>query len=320
MAKKSVWLSVGGLGGLALVYLAGPRVAVDTTLRPIDLPTDLDAYLRQAEARRTDIVPGAEKTIIWAGEPGRKTPFSVVYLHGFSATRQETAPLADEVAAALGANLYYARLTGHGRSSAALAEATVNDWLNDAHEALAIGRRLGERVILIGMSTGGTAAAWLAAQPANDDLHALVLLAPNFAPQGRQTAVLTWPWAEHIARRLIGPVRHAEPTGDDRDRYWTNDYPVKALLPMMGLVKLARRAPLERAAAPLLVIYDPQDQVVDPRYTDEAFARYGGRKERFLVSAAPPRHHVLAGDIVSPQSTAVVRQAILDFLATLPAP
>jgi hypothetical protein len=37
-------------------------------------------------------VPGAEKKIIWAGEAAQKTPLSIVYLHGFSATRQERAP------------------------------------------------------------------------------------------------------------------------------------------------------------------------------------------------------------------------------------
>ncbi|MCA9929941.1 MAG: hypothetical protein KC419_15765, partial [Anaerolineales bacterium] len=65
---------------LVIVFLAGPRVAVDTSLRPVTLPADLDAYLAEQEARYNDITPGAEKTIIWAGEPGQKTPLSIIYL------------------------------------------------------------------------------------------------------------------------------------------------------------------------------------------------------------------------------------------------
>ncbi|MDD4273595.1 MAG: hypothetical protein PHG14_07705 [Desulfobacter postgatei] len=38
-----------------------------------------------------------------------------VYIHGFSATRKETAPLSDLVAKTLNANLFYTRLSGHGR-------------------------------------------------------------------------------------------------------------------------------------------------------------------------------------------------------------
>ena len=141
---------------LGIVFYAGPRVEVDTTLQPINLPQDLEGYLRESEAKFSDIVPGTEKTIIWASEPGQKTPLSIRYLHGFSATRQEVAPLSDNLAAKLGANLYYPRVTGHGRSEAAMAETTVNDWINDSHEALLMAQEVGEKVIVIGEDVAGT--------------------------------------------------------------------------------------------------------------------------------------------------------------------
>jgi len=123
---KTVLLVLLGLVFLLLVvFLLGPRVAIETNLQPVSLPDDLDAYLASSEAAYDDIVPGTEKKIIWAGEAGEKTPLSIVYLHGFSATRQETAPLAEELAAELGANLYYDHFTGHGRSGEALAGAAV---------------------------------------------------------------------------------------------------------------------------------------------------------------------------------------------------
>ena len=265
-------------------------------------------------------MPGAEKTIIWAGEPGQKTPLSVIYLHGFSATRQEIAPLPEELAAELGANLYYDRFTGHGRTGEALAEASVNDWLNDAHEALEIGRRLGEEVIVIGTSTGGTAAAWLAAQPGTEDVRTFALISPNFAPQNRSSEILTWFWGEQIAKMIIGPERSWEPSNELEARYWTESYPTEALLPMMAMVKLARGADLESASSPLLVIYSPDDQTVSHEFTDEAFDRYGApSKETYIVKdSQDPSNHVIAGDIVSPNTTAEVRQAILSFIESLP--
>ena len=60
-----------------------------------------------------------------------QTQWAVVYIHGFSASRMETAPLADTIATALGANLFYARLAGHGRGGAAMGEPSVQDWLAD---------------------------------------------------------------------------------------------------------------------------------------------------------------------------------------------
>ena len=145
---------------LAIVFLSGPRLDTSVQLETPYLPESLDAYLRDSEARFSDITPGAEKTIIWAGEAETKTEYVVVYLHGFSATRQETAPVAQLIGAALGANVYSTRFTGHGRDGKAMLEGSLNRWLNDTHEAMAIARRLGEKIILLGVSTGGTAAVW----------------------------------------------------------------------------------------------------------------------------------------------------------------
>ena len=121
---------IAALFGITLILLitlffVGPTAKIDTHLKLLTLPNDLDHYLIQTEARFSDIVPGAEKTIIWAHAAKTKTPWSIVYLHGYSATRQETAPLSDQIAAQLGANLFCTRLTGHGRSEAAMAEPTI---------------------------------------------------------------------------------------------------------------------------------------------------------------------------------------------------
>jgi alpha-beta hydrolase superfamily lysophospholipase len=146
------------LAALSAVFFAGPQVALSTQLRSLQLPADLDQYLAASEARYPDITANTEKIIIWAYPDKRKTALSVIYPQGFSATRQETAPLSDEIAKQLGANLFYTRLTGHGRSGAAMAEASVNDWLNDSQEALQIGAQLGEHVVVIATSTGATLA------------------------------------------------------------------------------------------------------------------------------------------------------------------
>ena len=83
----------------------------------------------------------------------------------------------------MNANIFYTRLTGHGRSNAAMAEATVNDWANDAVEALEIGKQLGERVMIVGTSTGATLAAWLATYDQSNDILAHVWISPNFGPK-----------------------------------------------------------------------------------------------------------------------------------------
>lgn len=301
---------------LLLTFFAGPREPVDTQLQPPALPADLDAYLAREEARFPDIVPGAEKTIVWAHADHRRTPLAVVYLHGFSATRQETAPLSDDLARRLGANLFYTRLSGHGRSEAAMAEATAGDWLRDAREALAIGRRLGERVLLVGTSTGGTLATWLAGEPGSEALAACVLISPNFAPHDPASTVLSWPWARQFVPLVLGTEYQWTPRNAEQARYWSHRYPSTALLPMMALVRYVEARPLEQIRLPLLVIYSPGDQVVDPQRTEQAFARFGSPYKQLIArpESQDPAHHVLAGRILAPDDTPAIEAQILQFL------
>ena len=154
-----VLLIVVAAGGL---WLFGPREPVDLTVRfdPASIGRDPDTYLASEEADIPNLRPQSAKEIVWAYPASRaKTPLAIVYIHGFSADKAETRPLADEVAKALHANLFYTRLSGHGRDGAAMEQVSVNDWVNDLAEATAIGRQLGSRVIVIGSSTGGTLAA-----------------------------------------------------------------------------------------------------------------------------------------------------------------
>lgn len=317
--RRALTLGTAAAGALAAAVALGPRATVTPRLAPTAVPADparLDSFLAAAEADVPALRPGTEKTIVWAGAPGQPTDVAVVYLHGFSATRQETAPLADSVAARLGANLYYARLAGHGQDAEALGRATANDWLADAHEALGIGRRLGRRVVLIGTSTGGTLATWLAVQDTLAAPAALVLISPNFAPKDPNAGLLLWPWGRLIARAAVGPYRAWRPHNPAQARYWTTRYRTEALLSMMGLVDLVARADLGALRTPVLVLYDPADRVVDAEATEARFAGMGAPHKRLVrvVGTGDPSHHVLAGAVLSPQTTPALTDTIVAFV------
>jgi esterase/lipase len=299
-----------------VAFLAGPRVEIETTIHPVSLPTDLEKYLANKEAAFHDILPGTEKTIIWAGQAGVKTSLSVVYLHGFSASRQETAPLSDIVAKTLGANLFYTRFTGHGRGGDAMLDGSVNAWLNDTYEAMEIGRRLGEKVIVIGVSTGSTAATWLAAQPFVKDAAAFVLISPNYGPADPKSNLLLWPWGGRLAELTIGPERSWKPQNAQHGAYWTHRYPTRAVLPMMGLVHLTRSLDLASVTTPVLVIYSPDDKVLNVSAIETMFANFGTARKRLIPyrDAEDPGQHVLAGAILSPNSTETIAEIIVDFI------
>ncbi len=85
--KTSLSLTALLIAVLVGVFSIGPVPPVEPALTESALPDDLDQYLRESEARFSDITPGAEKTIIWAHPDKRRTDLAIIYLHGYSATR-----------------------------------------------------------------------------------------------------------------------------------------------------------------------------------------------------------------------------------------
>lgn len=201
-----------------------------------------------------------------------------------------------------------------------MAAATAGDWIDDTAEALAIGRAIGERVVVIATSTGATLAAWAASRPElSEDLAALVLIAPNFRVQGTGSELLSGPWGGQLARLLLGAERGFQPRNDLQAHLWTSSYPTEAILPMAAMVALANRTPLEQVDAPALFVFSDEDRVVDARATRAVIARWGGATETAVVTEADdPNRHVIAGDAFSPSTTRALSDRVVTWLrATL---
>lgn len=314
-----------GLVVSGTAFWLGPRNTAEADAAPVpELPAAASAlpeHLARLEARYTNILPGTEKTVRFFRGSSERSAWAVVYLHGFSATRQETAPLVDLVAGALGAHNFETRLAGHGQDGDALAGASVAAWKADALEALAIGRLLGERVLVIGVSTGAGLAAWLAQQPQAQRDTAWVLISPNFGLRDRTSEIINWPWGRDIARLVAGPEHSFEPRNAEHARYWTTRYPVEALYPLMGSVHLARALPLEQWQSPVLMLLAPEDRVIDPEAARAAYARIGAKEKRLVevTDSTDALQHVITGRILSPGNTERVAGLIADWAASLPA-
>jgi esterase/lipase len=323
--RRIIAAAITLLAAAAILLATGPRVEIDTTIRFDEraIGDDPQAWLAAGESRFGDIRAGLGKEIVWA-DPGTraKTPLALVYLHGFTASKGEVRPLPDLVASALGANLYYARLVGHGRSPEAMAEATVNGWINDLAEALAIGRRIGERVIVMATSTGGTIAAWGAAQPGlMRDVAGLILISPNFEIRASGMNLLLLPWGETLARLVVGKERVNEPDSELERHLWTWRHPVEALLPLAAMVKLAREADYSRTTIPALFVFSDRDQVVNPQATRRIAANWVAPHRLLPVEdATDPSMHVLAGDARSPATTERLAREVTEWIRQLPAP
>lgn len=310
---------------IALALLAGilwllPREQVQRGAPVAADLSDPDAVLAAREAAFDDITPGAEARIVWADAPGVRSDWVVVYLHGFSATNAEIRPVPERVAEALGANLILTRLTGHGRDGAAMATARAGDWVDDAALAMAIARNIGDRVVIIGTSTGATLASYVSLEPdIAEGLELLVAISPNYRTVNPAGRLLEWPFVRHWAPLVAGETRSFVPLNDQHGRFWTTRYPTAAAVSMGTLLRETRARDYGAVDLPMLVLYSPLDRVVSAEATLDFANRWGGGVALVPLTlpdaGADPFNHVIAGDILSPAMTGTVTDFIVDWVA-----
>ncbi|MCF3973920.1 alpha/beta hydrolase [Paracoccus salsus] len=301
---------------MAALILLGPREPADMHTVEADLPEDLSGWLADRERHIDDRAAGR---IEWAGEPGQRTELALVYLHGFSGSPAELRPLPQQVAQALGANLYSARLTGHGLDGAAMARARLSDWWGDTVDAVAVADRLGDRVILLGLSTGATLAAIAALDPKlGPQIDGLVLISPNFKVNHRWAWVLDLPFARPVIEALWHGDRCFEPLNEAHEQGWTSCYAIVSTLPMAAAVRHARGLNYGTARQPAFFIWSWKDRVVVPRATQRVADRWGGPVTRLNVDPGPrddPSAHVIGGDALSPDLSVVLVDRIVQWIA-----
>ncbi len=315
-------LAVIALGGAFWVFGPYEEVNLSPTFEPRKFGEGVQVYFESTESGFKDITSGVAKRVIWQdGFKEQRSPYSVVYLHGFSATSEEIRPVPDRVAAALGANLVFTRLRGHGRGSDPMIEATASDWMQDAAEALAAGRAVGEQVVVIATSTGATLAAAAALNPEmSKDVAAAVFVSPNFGLNDPFAWILTLPAARHWAPLLMGGERVTSGENPEKDKYWTTRYSWGALAPLAALVQDVEELDFSQVTVPALFRLSDEDRVVRPDLGHEVAGRWGATALVQVVKMGPqddPAAHVITGDIMSPGQTDETVRNILNWLETL---
>lgn len=226
---------------LTLVYWLGPTPEfenVSAEITPLDIPiTKLDSTIAAAESLFPKIKPNNESRIIWS-DSVRKTPFSMVYLHGFSAGVMESNPVHIRLAKKYGCNLYLARLSQHGLDDTeSFKDLTPISLMNTAKEAIAVGQLIGEKVILISCSTGGTLSIYLTANNP-EIIAAQILYSPNTAIDDPAASLLNKPWGAQLTQAVIGPYKEGDAKwrGTPVETYWTLKYRSEGLIALQELL------------------------------------------------------------------------------------
>ncbi|MBL6846742.1 MAG: alpha/beta hydrolase, partial [Alphaproteobacteria bacterium] len=240
------------------------------------LGIDLDKYLKNNEKNIPNIKQGVEKRIIWSGKKNKKTPISIIYIHGFSASSEEARPLPDMLANELKSNIFYTRLTGHGRDKDAMGKSSIKEWVKDLHEAIEIGTRIGNQIIIMSTSTGGTLSSIAAIESTlSKNILGFIFVSPNFGINHKLASLITWPLSEYWLSLIIGKTTESKARNDLNAKYWTLAYPTDALIPMAKLVKKIKKQDFTKVKIPALFYFSLDDKVVKADETQKFIQKWG---------------------------------------------
>jgi esterase/lipase len=322
MSRRTRYFSLV-LFALIVGYLLGPvpkAPRFETSLP--DVPQEPEALIEFVAANEAQhkLKPDNEARIIWADSSMNKTPYSVVYLHGFSASQEEGDPVHVNFAKKFGCNLYLARLADHGvDTTEQLLYFTGDRFWESSKEALQIAKAIGEKVIVMGTSTGGTMALMLAAE-FPDDVFAIINMSPNIGINDPAAFVTNNHWGLQLSRLVAGGDYYGtEYDTAARNQYWNTKYRVESIPQLQEILEARMNEDtFERVTCPTLTLYyykdeDHQDPTVKVSKILEMHEQLATPADMKVKVAIPNAgSHVLGSPLASADVPAV-EKACFDF-------
>lgn len=119
---------------------------------------NINDYIDYKEFLTDHIIPEKRKEIYWYNQNQSATDYVIYFLHGFNSDKTEGKTFSIKLAQKINANILFARLTGNGVYNKDTSFNTLNfyDHLRDVHDDLILLSLLGNKIILMGSSTGCT--------------------------------------------------------------------------------------------------------------------------------------------------------------------
>ncbi|MEY2995357.1 MAG: hypothetical protein RLZZ39_182 [Actinomycetota bacterium] len=232
---------------------------------------------------QSPVLPGAEP---WSHLGS--SAHGALCIHGFTGNPSSMRGVAEAFAEA-GYHVELPRLPGHGTH---VSDMLGTRWEHWSAEVDAAYRRLAERcdrVVVAGLSMGGSLTLWTALQ--HPEVAGIVCVNPAAQPQAPEVV-------EMVEGMIAEGVDVMPGIGSDiaDPDVVENSYPETPLRALMSLVKDGVTPMVPRygsSKVPMLLVTSKNDHVVDPIQSDQLAEQWGGPVERMILDRS---YHVATQD------------------------
>jgi carboxylesterase len=224
----------------------------------------------------------------------------VLVLHGFTGNPQSMRPLAEALAAA-GFTVELPLLPGHGTALEDMVPTRWADWSGAADAAYRSVAARCDRVVVTGLSMGGTLTCWLAEQ--HPEIAGIALVNPQIDPPDAELRA-------GLAALLEGGVETFDGIGSDIKKEGVAEaaYPGTPVAALLSLFECNDevRARLGEIRCPTLLLNSREDHVVAPVSGDVLERSVGGPVERVHLENS---YHVATLDWDAP----LIEKKVVEF-------
>ncbi|MDZ7716237.1 MAG: hypothetical protein U5J95_08515 [Balneolaceae bacterium] len=294
---------------------------MDTDIPPTKLH-ELDSWIAKKEDSVEFLKPEAKASVNWADLNNKsKTSFSILYLHGFKASKGEGDPVHKEVAQTLGLNLFLSRIYKHGLNNPdAFRNLESKDLTSSAEEALQIAKKLGNKVIIMGTSTGASLGLYLASKKENRDIiAALLLYSPLIKFYGVQNLLLS----KKVGRsflKFFTPRDYrlkSQNQTEDQEKIWYSTYHIDGAFALGRFVEdNMKKETFEKVSCPVFTAYYyknifNQDKVVSVKAIKKMHEQLGtDPNQKELLKLPHADSHIISCELVSKSTTELKKNSI----------
>ena len=193
------------------------------------------------------------------------------------------------------------------------------DWYVDVQEAFEIGKKIGERIIVVATSFGCTLVSeYLSKNNMNDIVLGNIYISPCFGISNWRLKLSSFYFSKFIYKLFLGEKRVATNRNSEEKKWWSNELPIESIINLELSVEKVWQSDFKKIVVPTIFIFNPKDQLISIKRIKKVSKRWGGDLSIVSLDVSSnvdnKNYHVILGDIKAPTETDFGIQIILGWL------